>query len=234
MGNSDTVRKRLSVIVHTPVFDDLMICTFWLDPQQPLRDYVMRAHTTKAWTDTSASFYAADANAAGSTGAYQLDDVTLTHRPALSSAKTDCADPNHPTAGGESAGNILQNPDFESGTSSWSLTGQLVSQVTNNVLQFHRIPGSPAPLISQVTATTAAQDQRWAAIFEPEFTQAGLCHHNLRVGSLVRRRRNHAGAGHDCSGRQRSSVPVAPVRHRELVEDNAGDPWHGVLRTGFV
>ncbi len=166
MGNSDTVRKRLSVMIHTPGFDDLALCTFWLDPQQPLRDYAMRTHTTKAWADATASFYAADANASGSTGAYQLDDVSLTYRPAFSSAKTDCVDPNRPTSGGETGANILQNGNFDSGTTAWALTGQLASQVANNALDFHRISGSPAPLIAQVTATTGAQDQRWAALFE--------------------------------------------------------------------
>ncbi len=165
MGNSDTVRKRLTVMIHTPGFDDLALCTFWLAPQQPLKDYAMRSHTTKAWTDATASFYAADVNASGSTGAYQLDDVSLNYRPALSSAKTDCVDPNRPTSGGVQASGFISNGDFAVWPSSaWTLSGQLTYQVANAVLEFFR--SGSAPLIAQATGTTMAQDQRMAAVFE--------------------------------------------------------------------
>jgi hypothetical protein len=60
----------------------------------------MRMHTTKSWPDATVSFYAADVNAPGSTGAYQLDDAVLTYRPAQSAVKTDCVDALAPLGGG--------------------------------------------------------------------------------------------------------------------------------------
>ncbi len=123
LGNSDTARKRVSVIVHNANFDDLALCTFWLDPAQTAQAYAMRMHTTKAWTDATISFYAADANGSGSSGAYQLNHVTLTYRPASNSAKTDCVDPLWPASGGIDGASLLTNGDFAGGASSWSLTG---------------------------------------------------------------------------------------------------------------
>jgi hypothetical protein len=37
LGNTDTVRKRLTLIVHNPAFTDLAVCNFWLDANQPCR-----------------------------------------------------------------------------------------------------------------------------------------------------------------------------------------------------
>ncbi len=166
-GNTDTVRKRLSVMIHTPTFDDLALCTFWLDPGQPLLAYAMRMHatTTTAWADASASFYAADVNAPGNTGAYLLDHVTLRHRPAANAAKTDCVDPLAPASGGEVRGNVLVNSDFANPTiAPWSTEGGLAYQLTNETLEFHR-NGSP-PRILQATSEPAAENQRLSAVFE--------------------------------------------------------------------
>ncbi len=81
LGNSSSVRKRLSVLVHDGDFSDLSVCVFWLAPTAPLRDYVMRAHTTKSWSNATISFYAATAGSDG--GFYQVDNVSLVYHPAL-------------------------------------------------------------------------------------------------------------------------------------------------------
>ena len=86
LGNSDTVRKRISVLVHDADFLDLHVCTFWLPASAPLRPYRITTHTTKAWTNATISFYAATA---GSGGFYQLDDVALLAG-AGSAATTTC------------------------------------------------------------------------------------------------------------------------------------------------
>ncbi len=67
----------------------------------------MRMTGTEKVEDATLAFYAADANAPASTGAYQLNHVTLTHRPALSSVKTDCVVPLplRPTTGADVLGN---------------------------------------------------------------------------------------------------------------------------------
>ena len=177
LGNTDTVRKRLSLIVHNPAFSDLAICNFWLDPQQPLTSYAMRLHTThpdpQAWTDASVSFYAADVNARGSTGAYQLDDVTLTHRPSLSAAKTESVDPLVVPALPHFSLNLILNPGFAEGfpTWGWQPIGAMTWQLANTVLELHRGAGSPAPAVEQVVTSDhqpwwADQDQRLQATFE--------------------------------------------------------------------
>ncbi len=168
LGNSDTVRKRISVMIHNAAFDDLALCTFWLDPGQTSASYAMRTHTTKAWTDATISFYAADANGGSSTGAYQLNHVTLMYRPALNSAKSECVVPLplRPTSGGVDGPNLLTNGDFANGSSTWSLTGQMSSQSSNGKLEFYRTSGTPAPIIAQATGASVAADQRLAAIFE--------------------------------------------------------------------
>ncbi len=48
----------------------------------------------------------------------------------------------------------------------------MTSQAGNGKLEFYRISGSPAPIIAQATGTSAAIDQRWAAILELGNTSA--------------------------------------------------------------
>ena len=40
------VRKRISAIIDD--FSDISVCTFWLQPNTPMRTYVMRTHTDEA------------------------------------------------------------------------------------------------------------------------------------------------------------------------------------------
>ncbi len=42
LGNSSSVRKRISVLVHEHDFSDLHVCTFWLEPSTPRQTYTMR------------------------------------------------------------------------------------------------------------------------------------------------------------------------------------------------
>ena len=48
LGNSSSVRKRISVLLLESDFSDLHVCTFWVPPNAPLATYRMRSHTTKA------------------------------------------------------------------------------------------------------------------------------------------------------------------------------------------
>jgi hypothetical protein len=77
LGNTDTVSKRVSVILRSPAFDDLAICNFYVPAASSPAAYAMRMHTTIGWSNATVDFYAADVNAVGSTGAYQLDDVIV-------------------------------------------------------------------------------------------------------------------------------------------------------------
>ncbi len=145
LGNSSSVRKRISVLMHDGDFSDLSVCTFWLAPNAPLATYAMRTHTTKAWTNATVSFYAATAGSDG--GFYQLDNVIVQSAPALAPDHTECVDPTTPGAIGTGDGpELLVNGGFESGTmTGWSLYGQLLSQVSGGVFEFYRPSASPDP-----------------------------------------------------------------------------------------
>jgi hypothetical protein len=90
LGNSSTVRKRVSVLIHQWNFDDLTACTFWLEPNTPLRTYTMRMFTTEAWTDASVSVYAATR---GPETWIQLDNVSLYRSPGAAIGGKECYEP---------------------------------------------------------------------------------------------------------------------------------------------
>ena len=116
MGNTDNGRKRVSVILHDADWSDLSLCTFWLTPQQRPGLYVMRAQAGKAWSNATISFYASSINAAGSSGAYVLDDVALRVDRCAGGGESRVVDPARPWSGGVSlTSNLLANGDFASG-----------------------------------------------------------------------------------------------------------------------
>ncbi len=157
-GNSSTVRKRLSVLVHDGDFSDLSVCVFWLAPGAPLRGYTMRAHTTKFWTNATISFYAATAGADG--GFYQLDNVSLVYQPALDDDIVDCVDPTAPAAPGGAPGPaMLTNGEFASGLAPWTTFGQITWQVAGGVFEFFRPAGAPAGVVLQSTGQALAQNE---------------------------------------------------------------------------
>lgn len=88
IGNSSNLRKRLTVLIHHQNFQDLQVCTFWLQPNTLMDTYVIRTHTTQDWNlGTSVSFYVSTAD---NTPAIQLDDVELRAVPSLSVGGTSC------------------------------------------------------------------------------------------------------------------------------------------------
>ena len=149
VGNSSSVRKRISVLLHDQNFSDLSVCTFWLEPAAPLRRYRIRTHTTRAWANATASFYAATHGTNG--GAYRLDDVRLLPAPGNSVGRTDCVDPTTPVPpGGATGPNLVVNGDFV-GLSPWLQFGQITSQIVSQVFEFYRPPGTPAGVVFQKT-----------------------------------------------------------------------------------
>jgi hypothetical protein len=170
LGNSDTVRKRISVLIHDSDFSDLSVCTFWLPANLPLTAYTMRTHNTKPWNNATISFYSASTNAAGNTtGFYRLDDVMLSPAPAQSTTRTDCVDPNTPAPpGGADGPELLVNGTFGSGAVApgWSLFGQIQGQVTGGVFEFLKLAGTPAGVILQPTSQPMSAGQRLTATFQ--------------------------------------------------------------------
>jgi len=166
IGNADTVRKRLSVLVIEADFSDLSVCTFWLPANAPLRTYQMKTHSTKAWTNAAIYFYAASAGL----GDYLLDNVSLKADPSGSSDRTDCVDPTAPTApGGEASANLLTNGDFATGAlSPWGTFGDLTSQITGGVFEFIRpgTAGQPAGVILQPANQAMTANQILTASFQ--------------------------------------------------------------------
>jgi Zn-dependent metalloprotease len=163
IGNSDAVRKRISVLIHDANFSDLAVCTFWLDPSMPLQVYTMRTHTTKAWTGATISFYAATV---GSGGFYQIDNVSMRSEPGQSTARTDCVDPLAPTSGGATSGELLVNGDFSAGLAPWSAFGNIAWQVAGGVFEFFKLSGLPSGVLLQGSGAAMAADQRMVAAFK--------------------------------------------------------------------
>ena len=144
LGNSSDVRKRISVLIHEGDFTDLRVCTFWLAPHAPIRTYRMQTFTTRTWTNTSMSFYAATPGGLG--GFYQVDNVSLTYEPTLTPDRTLCDDPTAPlpASGTPDGPNLLVNGDFSNGMGPWATFHNMTSQVTNGIFEF--IWGPPAPV----------------------------------------------------------------------------------------
>ena len=162
IGNSSTVRKRISVLLHDLNFSDLQMCTFWLDPGAPLRTYRMRTHTRQAWANATIAFYAASTGSDG--GAYRLDNVRVYSMPGQSVDRTDCVDPTTPAATADpDSGTLLANGDFSTGLAPWGTFGQLTSQIVGGVFQFVRPAGTPAGVVLQTTGVALLNDTRLTA-----------------------------------------------------------------------
>ncbi len=150
LGNSSSVRKRISVLIHDIDFTDLSVCTFWLPANLPLTHYEMVTHTTKPMGHATISFYAATHSSNG--GFYQLDDVVLEFQAAGAANLTDCVDPLRPTPpGGVEGPELLANGNFASGALApgWGTFGVITTQVTGGVLEFIRPAGAPAGVVLQ-------------------------------------------------------------------------------------
>lgn len=168
LGNSSSVRKRISVLVLDSNFSDLSVCTFWLPASAPLATYVMRTHTTKTWANAAIYFYAATSGSAG--GYYRLDNVSLQYDPSESAQQTTCTDPNAPAAGaGDDGPNLLTNGDFTSGALApgWGTYGTITTQVTGGVAEFIRPTNTaPAGVVLQATGQAFPSGHLMKASFQ--------------------------------------------------------------------
>ncbi len=151
IGNSSSVRKRISVLVLDSNFSDLSVCTFWIPPNTPLTAYRMITHTTQAWTNAAIYFYAASAGSNG--GFYQLDNVSVERAPAESAAETTCVDPLAPAPVAVANGpEMLGNGNFNTGTPApWGPFGQIDWQIVGGVFQFRKLAGAPSGVVLQPT-----------------------------------------------------------------------------------
>jgi hypothetical protein len=166
VGNSSTVRKRISALVLDSDFTDLSVCTFWLEPNTPLTAYEMRTHTTKPWANAAVYFYAASAGASG--GFYRLDDVSLNYAWAGPTSETTCVDPRAPAPPGGTAGpDWLVNGNFDTGTlAPWGIFGQISFQIAAGVFEFLKLEGTPSGVVLQTTGQTPAANDILTATFQ--------------------------------------------------------------------
>lgn len=162
LGNSSTVRKRITILLHDNNFSDLQMCTFWLAPGAPLRTYGISTHTSRAWSNATISFYAASTGSDG--GAYLLDNVQVYSVPGQPVDRTLCVDPTTPGATQIPDSNtMLTNGNFQGGLSPWGTFGQLTYQITGGVFQFVRPAGTPSGVIAQATGTGLPVNTRLTA-----------------------------------------------------------------------
>jgi hypothetical protein len=166
VGNTSSVRKRISVLIHASDFSDLSVCTFWVPPNTPMRPYAMRTHTTIAWTGASISFYAASVDSFG--GVYQLDNVVMGPGHVLNNRRTDCVDPGEPGVEDDPDGPpLLTNGDFTNGLSSWTTFGTITAQVTGGVAEFIRPSNTPpSGVLLQQSFTGVAAGRVVTATFQ--------------------------------------------------------------------
>lgn len=178
IGNSANTRQRMSVLVLDADFSDVSVCTFWLEPFAPLRNYRMRTHPTKPWTNAAIYFYAATTASLASNGGFlRLDNVTFSVDATGSDTVTDCLDPTSPPPpGGQDSASLVLNGDFNQGMSFWQTFGTITSAVAGGVFHFIRNPGEPAGVMFQQTGAPVSTNEFLTARFD------------LGNSSLVRKR----------------------------------------------
>jgi predicted ribosomally synthesized peptide with SipW-like signal peptide len=97
IGNTSTVRKRVTVHLHDLDVSDQTVCTFWIPPSQGLLTYTMRGFATKAWSNATLSIYP---ETVGTEQWIQIDNVTLRRTGASPIAGPECMEPVPGVVGG--------------------------------------------------------------------------------------------------------------------------------------
>jgi hypothetical protein len=165
IGNSSTVWKRMTILLHDLDFSDLQVCSFWLAPGAPLRTYRMLTHTTVAWDNLTISFYASNTGSDG--GGYLLDNVRVYAMAGQAVDRTVCVDPTTPNPYPfPDSGSFIANGDFSQGLTAWGVFGQLTYQLTGGVFEFVRPAGTPAGVVLQPTGTALPDQARLTATFQ--------------------------------------------------------------------
>ncbi len=180
LGNSSSIRKRVSVLMIDSDFSDITVCTFWLAPAAPMRTYRMRTHTTRPWANAAIYFYAASTGTSVTNGGYyQLDNVSLGYNANGSNVRTDCVDPTSPppaVPGAPDGPNLLTNGNFGTGAlAPWAMAFEpnITGQVTNGVFQFIKTSGvAPGGVILQATGAATVANEFLTATFDLGNTSA--------------------------------------------------------------
>jgi hypothetical protein len=90
LGNSSSVRKRVTVLLHDLDFSDLSACTFWMEAGQPLSPYTIQAFATRPWTNATLSVYPATVD---TESWMRLDNASFKRTSGASIPGTNCLEP---------------------------------------------------------------------------------------------------------------------------------------------
>jgi subtilisin-like proprotein convertase family protein len=167
MGNTDSERKRITVVMWDVNFSRQRACSFWLAPNQPMRTYqiisdVLQGHT---WSSVTVHFYASSVRT-NTNGFYQLDNVVLRRRDDMSFGapihETLCIDTSAPPPDADQPLSALwlNNSDFSTplgvnAEGAWALVGNITGGIVNGVLNVQRT-GDPAGSALQNTNVALA------------------------------------------------------------------------------
>jgi hypothetical protein len=163
LGNTSSVRQRITLLLHDSDFSDVRVCTFWLAPNTPMRTFQMWTDTTEAWTSAVMAVYAATADGVGW---IQLDNVSLQHFSGVSTDTTRCIDPSAPpTQFYAGSANLIVNGGFTGTISPWVAYGSVVSRLTSNVLEFYRPNRAPSDPVIQLINQPVPADRTIEATF---------------------------------------------------------------------
>lgn len=164
LGNSSTVPKKVRVHVHDASWQDQQVCSFLLPAGTPLRRYKMVSRATMPWTNATVSIYASDADSAPW---LRVDNVRLVARDDLTVAETLCLDPARPSMTSAADGaNIVLNPSFSSGFTSWFTYGQINAIASGGIAYLNRLTGTPKGVLAQNIAYTPAANTTLEATFQ--------------------------------------------------------------------
>lgn len=196
LGNSSAQWQRLSILAYDGDFSDIQICSFWLPPGAPLRDYMMQFRNSDPWSNATIAFYPAQAN---NLAWLRMDDITMTTIPGTWDY-TYCKDPIAPGPTGVNGTNLLNNSDFSltvpppSGNPSgnWWTFGQLSWTQSGGVFNLNRLAGAPAGLVAQnsgdavgantlfeakfqIGNTSSTRGQMTVIVHDSDFTDMNVC-----------------------------------------------------------
>ncbi len=87
LGNSSTLRQRVTVLIHATNFSDLQACVFWLEPGTPLQTHLIRTYSTAPWAGVSISVYPSPPT---TLGWIRLDNVSVMTKPTMSVVGVEC------------------------------------------------------------------------------------------------------------------------------------------------
>ena len=167
LGNTSSVRKRISVLVHDSDFSDLSVCTFWLPAERAAARPTACARTRprRGRTRRSRSTPPAPAVTAGSTSS---TTCRCRHGPGRVGRPRPSAStrrrPRRRAARRRRTSRQRRLRHRHAGAV--GTFGQITSQVASGVFEFMRLPGAPAGVVLQPTGQAIAANEILTATFE--------------------------------------------------------------------